>query len=212
MSLFHKISGFIREPLIEKTETIAHWYWLLKTQSYYRHFFQRIGKKSRIIRPLRLKNVEHISIGAEVIIHKHGWLQTQKISKTPPELIIGNGCVIGNFSHITCVNRVCLEAKVLMADGVFITDHSHQYQDITRPVVEQGIQAGRPVTIGFGSWLGENVVVMSCRIGRNCIIGANAVVLDDVPDYCVAVGAPARVVRRWNPQSKTWERPDVKTS
>jgi acetyltransferase-like isoleucine patch superfamily enzyme len=46
--------------------------------------------------------------------------------------------------------------------------------------------------------------VIGCTIGRNCVIGANAVVTTDIPDYCVAVGAPAKVIRRWNAQTKEW--------
>ncbi len=206
MNILGKIAAFGREPLLEKFESLAHWYWLLKTQFYYRHFFQHIGRRSRIIQPLRLKNVQAVSIGRGVLIHKQCWLQTQKISPAAPEIFIGDGCVIGNFSHITCVERVTIEEKVLLADGVFISDHGHEYQDVTRPVMEQGVSAGRPVTIGAGSWLGENVVVMSCRIGKNCVIGANSVVLQDVPDHCVAAGAPARVIKRWNSESRRWEK------
>ena len=206
MKLYQKLSRFNREPLIEKFETISNWYWLLKTQFYYRRFFRHIGARSKIIRPLRVKNVEYISIGDSVMIHKHCWLQTQRISDQAPELAIGNGCVIGNFNHITCVRSVHLEDKVLTADGVFITDHGHQYNDPHVPIVDQGIVAHGPVRIGTGSWLGESVAVMSCRIGRNCVIGANSVVLSDIPDYSVAVGAPARVVRRFNPETKAWER------
>jgi acetyltransferase-like isoleucine patch superfamily enzyme len=192
---------------MEQIESLSHLYWLLKTQFYYRHFFKTIGERSRILQPLRLKNVGLISIGRRVLIHKHGWLQTQKISSVNPELVIGDDCLIGNFCHITCVERVTIEEKVLLADGVFISDHGHEYQDVSRPVMQQGVSVGRPVTIGAGSWLGENVAVMSCTIGKNCVIGANSVVLQDVPDYCVAVGAPAKIVKRWNVETRQWEKP-----
>ena len=206
MTLTRKIANFIREPLIEKTETMSHWYWLLKTQFYYRHFFRRIGPGSRIIKPLRLKNVENMSIGSGVIIHKHCWLQTEPNPAQRPELVVGDGSIIGNFNHITCVERVIIEDRVLTADGVFISDHGHAYQNPDRPILEQGITAGKPVVIGRGSWIGENAAIMSCRIGRNCVIGANSVVLNDVPDHSVAVGAPARIVRRLNQHTNLWER------
>jgi acetyltransferase-like isoleucine patch superfamily enzyme len=70
-----------------------------------------------------------------------------------------------------------------------------------QPVISKG-----PVAIGSGSWLGENVSVLSCRIGRNCVVGANAVVTRDIPDFCVAVGIPARVIRRFNQQTGKWEK------
>ena len=84
-----------------------------------------------------------------------------------------------------------------MARGVYIADHSHAFADTARPVLEQGITGVAPVEIGDGAWLGENVVVgPGVRVGRGAVVGANSVVLADVPDFAVAVGAPARVVRQ----------------
>ena len=206
MTLVQKIARFAREPFLEKTETISHFYWLVKSQMYYRCFFKSIGSRSRLLKPLRLKEVQNVSIGMNVLIHKHCWLQTNPGYHACPEIVIGNGSIIGNFNHITCVDRVQIGEKVLTADGVFITDHGHNYKNPYEPIIDQGIAMGRPVSIGHGSWLGENAIVMSCRIGRNCVIGANAVVISDIPDYSVAVGSPARVVRSFSPESNTWER------
>jgi acetyltransferase-like isoleucine patch superfamily enzyme len=194
---------------MEKTERVAHFYWLLKTQLYYRWFFHSIGARSRIIHPLRLKHVECISIGREVMINKYCWLQTERHSAQAPDLVIGDGCVIGNFNHITCADRVCLGEKVLTADRVFISDHNHQFEDPYKPVMEQGVMPRGPVSIGSGSWLGENVVVLSANIGRNCVIGANSVVTRDIPDHCVVAGSPARIIRRYNEEKHVWERPLV---
>ena len=99
-----------------------------------------------------------------------------------------------------------IEDKVLTADRVFISDHGHQYEDPSRPIMDQGVVTRGPVVIGQGSWLGENVAVISSRIGRHCVIGANSVVLNDIPDYSIAVGAPARVIRTFNPRSNAWEK------
>jgi acetyltransferase-like isoleucine patch superfamily enzyme len=91
---------------------------------------------------------------------------------------------------------VRLGRKVLLARNVYISDHSHAFADVTRAVLDQGITKVEPVEIGDGAWLGQNVVVgPGVRIGRGAVVGANSVVLEDVPDYAVAVGAPARVVR-----------------
>jgi acetyltransferase-like isoleucine patch superfamily enzyme len=58
--------------------------------------------------------------------------------------------------------------------------------------------------IGEGSWIGHNACVIGVRVGKHCVIGASAVVLRDLPDYSVAVGAPARVVRRYDVEAKAW--------
>ena len=87
---------------------------------------------------------------------------------------------------------------MLLARNVYIADHAHAFEDPSRPVLDQGVDDIRPIEIGDGAWLGQNVVVCpGVRIGRGAVVGANAVVRDDVPDFSLAVGVPARVVREF---------------
>lgn len=81
--------------------------------------------------------------------------------------------------------------------NVYITDCDHEYRNIDVPVIEQGIvQKGQAVSIGDGSYIGINTVIVgNVKIGKHCVIGANSVVTKDVPDYSVAVGIPARVIK-----------------
>jgi acetyltransferase-like isoleucine patch superfamily enzyme len=100
---------------------------------------------------------------------------------------------------ISAAQSVVLGRKVLIARGVYISDHAHAFDDPDKAILDQGIDGVAPVAIGDGAWLGENVVVTpGVTIGRGAVIGANAVVLDDVPDRAIAVGVPARVVRTLN--------------
>ena len=203
MTLTKKLGIFWRLPWLEKTQRVAEFYWLLKTQYYYRFFWGRIGKGSKLIQPLRLRNVQNIQIGEDVIISRLAFLLTlQQHDSTVPRLIIGDGCRIGHMNHIACIHEVQIGANVLTADRVFISDHSHGFSDTNVPILQQPLVSKGAVNIGDGTWIGENACVVSCRIGRNCVIGSNAVVLSDIPDYCVAVGAPARIVRRLNPSSE----------
>jgi acetyltransferase-like isoleucine patch superfamily enzyme len=66
----------------------------------------------------------------------------------------------------------------------------------------------KDVCIGDGTWLGENVCVIGCSIGRHCVIGANSVVTRDIPDHCVVVGSPARIVKRYSAEQRRWLRTD----
>jgi acetyltransferase-like isoleucine patch superfamily enzyme len=182
-------------------------YWLFKTQVFYRPRLGSLAPRSRIIRPLKLQNLQNIFIGRNVTINKHTWLLTLKLDeKKNPKMIIGDDAEIGHFNHITCVDYVEIGAKVLTADGVFISDNSHGYDDPKIPIIDQPIVSKSPVIIGVGSWLGENVSVLSCRIGRNCVIGANSVVNRDIPDFCIAAGVPARVIKRYDWELKEWKR------
>ena len=74
------------------------------------------------------------------------------------------------------------------------------------PIMNQPVKVLRKVRIGEGSWLGENVSVCGASIGKHCVIGANSVVTKDIPDYCVAVGSPAKVVKKYDSEKKQWVR------
>ena len=80
---------------------------------------------------------------------------------------------------------------------VYITDANHGYEDVTLPIGKQ-FAAPRPVRVGSGSWLGHGTVVLpGADIGRHVAVGAGSVVTGALPDFSVAVGNPARVIRRY---------------
>lgn len=112
-------------------------------------------------------------------------------------LRIGKGSEIGERCRISITNSLDIGEKVLLSPNVYITDCDHEYRDINVPVIDQGIvQRGQNVSIGVGSYIGINAVIVgNVKIGKHCVIGANSVVTKDVPDYCVAVGSPARVIK-----------------
>jgi acetyltransferase-like isoleucine patch superfamily enzyme len=86
---------------------------------------------------------------------------------------------------------------------VYITDQNHGYTDVSMPISKQS-QPERPVSIGNGSWLGHGSIVLpGVTIGEHVVIGANSVVTRDIPSYSVAVGSPAKVIRRFD-EEKGW--------
>jgi lipopolysaccharide O-acetyltransferase len=116
---------------------------------------------------------------------------------TPGEVAIriGNGTSIVGACTLSAALSIRLGERVLFARNVYIADHMHRYDNVDAAVLDQGITRIGPVEIGDGAWLGQNVVIgPNVRVGTGSVIGANSVVLSDVPDYSVAVGAPARVV------------------
>jgi acetyltransferase-like isoleucine patch superfamily enzyme len=155
---------------------------------------------------MRLRNVEHIYIEDNVTVNKYAFLltlQTDPLKR--PKLILGEGSIIGHMNHITCIDQISIGRRVLTADRVYISDHSHDFSNPDLPIMEQGLSSKGKISIGDGTWIGENAVVLCCSIGKHCVIGANAVVIHDVPDYCVAAGIPARVIKRLDPQFRSWE-------
>ena len=84
----------------------------------------------------------------------------------------------------------------MLANGCFVSDASHRFDDPAKPITWQGFESKGPTRIGDDCWLGANVVVTSgVTIGERCVIGANSVVTRDVPAFSVAAGAPAKVLR-----------------
>ncbi|MEM1082943.1 MAG: acyltransferase [Verrucomicrobiota bacterium] len=161
--------------------------------------FRAFGRKSVIVPPLRIGGEDRISVGSGVFIGSDSWLQHMDGgSPGDAEVIqIGDGASIAGHCTITACRSVVLEDNVLLARHVYISDHSHEFCDPHTPIKDQGITGVAPVRIKQGAWLGQGVVVCpGVTIGQNAVIGANSVVREDVPDHCVAVGAPARVVRK----------------
>ena len=179
-------------------------WWYIVTQTLYRRIFRFIGKKTVIYKPLQIDNAESLSIGNDVYIAEGAWLMGTRGRDLTCS--IQDRTTIGHFAHIVAKHSVIIEKDVLVADKVFISDCTHAYEDINAPVIRQDIKLLSPVIIGEGSWLGENVCVCGASVGKHCVIGANSVVTTDIPDYCVAVGSPAKVVKKYDFDKNKWIR------
>jgi acetyltransferase-like isoleucine patch superfamily enzyme len=176
---------------------------------WYRPGLQRCGPGAYIAWPCLLENPRHIEIGAGVVIREHGWLAAlPQPGGDPPRLTIGEGTYLGRSAHIISVRSIEIGPRVLIADKVYLADNTHGYEDITTPVMDQPVVFAGEVSIGEGSWIGENVCIIGARIGTHCVIGANSVVQRDIPDRSVAVGAPARIVKRYDAGRGAWRRTD----
>ena len=116
---------------------------------------------------------------------------------TSPVVRIGDRCLIGRGSGIVGHLAIDIGNDVWTGHHVYITDQNHGFADVGQPISRQTMPE-RPVGVGDGSWLGHGTVVLpGARIGRHVAVGANSVVSGELPDFSVAVGAPARVIRRY---------------
>jgi acetyltransferase-like isoleucine patch superfamily enzyme len=161
-----------------------------------RRAFAAFGRRSVIQLPVRIAGERRIAIGDGVFVGAGSWLQVLDGPDTGVAIEIGDGTSIAGGCVLSAAVSIRLGRQVLVARNVYVADHAHGFDDPTRPVLAQGIDGIGSVTIDDGAWLGQNVVVCpGVRVGRGAVVGANSVVLEDVPDGAVAVGAPARVVR-----------------
>ena len=165
--------------------------------------FAAFGDRSMIMwKPTTIFNEQYISIGHDTLIGPDVALSAGMVpgQKCISEIVvsIGDRCLIGRGSGIVGHYSITIGDDVWTGHHVYITDQNHGYEDVSRPISQQS-QPERAVVIGDGSWLGHGTVVLpGVTIGKHVVIGANAVVTRDIPDYSVAVGSPARVVRRYD--------------
>ncbi|QOG03784.1 DapH/DapD/GlmU-related protein [Flavobacterium sp. MDT1-60] len=177
-------------------------YYILNKKKY-----RFISSTAIVQKLLRIDGKENISIEKRVVIQKMTWIAAVPLTNEDNcELSIGEGSIIGHFNHIYATKEIIIGKNVLTADKVYISDNLHQYENIELPIMFQGIKQLSNVRIGDGSWIGENVCIIGASIGENCVIGANSVVTKDIPDYCVAVGAPARIIKKYNIILQKWEK------
>lgn len=166
-----------------------------------------LGRRAYVDSPLRIEGAKNICIGEATIVNYKAWLgAVPRNPNKPCELIIGRQCSIGHFNEIFATQSIVIEDCVLVADRVYISDNLHGYTNIEQPIIKQPVEQNGTVRIGTGSWIGVGVAILGANIGKHCIIGANSVVTHDIPDYSVAVGAPAKVVKRYNFSTQRWER------
>lgn len=159
-----------------------------------------IGPGSKIVGGANVRLSESTQIMPNVMLCSNGGI-----------IKIGKGSEIGMYSRIASVREVQVGNNVITGPHIFIADYNHEYSNPNVSIKFQGNkvvlrQANEPlVSIGDGTWLGTNVVIAgSFHIGKNCIIGANSVVTHDIPDYSVAVGIPAKVIKTYDFEKNEW--------
>jgi acetyltransferase-like isoleucine patch superfamily enzyme len=164
--------------------------------------FLHFGDGSAICFPIAaLYGEPYIDLGEACIIGPYCSLSAGVMPKQvidhAPVVKIGDRCLIGKGSGIVGHSSIEIGDDVFTGHHVYITDANHGYEDVTTPIGAQ-FAPTRPVRIGAGSWLGHGTVVLpGSDIGRNVAVGAGSVVTGPLPDFCVAVGNPARVIRRY---------------
>ncbi|WP_166135790.1 acyltransferase [Nocardioides ochotonae] len=166
--------------------------------------FGHLGEGSCIGFPLATLMNEHcIHVGDRTLIGRQVTLSVGygpgDPGASPRGLVIGDRCVIGARTCLTAHESIEIGDDVWFGQDVFVSDASHGYQ---RPDVPIGQQFGThdPVVVGSGSWIGHGAILLpGTRLGRNVVVAAGSVVRGEVPDHAIVAGAPAKVVRRYQP-------------
>jgi acetyltransferase-like isoleucine patch superfamily enzyme len=134
-----------------------------------------------------------LQIGPQTLLEPHVWLTAPGEAR----ILIGAGTFLNIAVMVASMELVEIGDHCMFANGCFVTDSSHRFDDPKLPVQWQGFTSKGPTRIGDNVWCGAGVVITSgVRIGERCVIGANSVVTTDIPAFSVAAGVPARVIRQ----------------
>jgi acetyltransferase-like isoleucine patch superfamily enzyme len=171
--------------------------------------FGAFGTGSGILFPtVALYGEPYIRIGRDVIVGPYCTLSAGvmpgHVPDHDPVVAIGDAVLIGRGSGIVGHRSVTIGDGVFTGHYVYVTDANHGYEDVHETIGRQ-FAAPRPVAVGAGSWLGHGSVVLpGATVGEHVAVGAGSVVTGDLPSYSVAVGNPARVIKRYDTERAEW--------
>lgn len=163
---------------------------------------------SDIVRPsLWYSKAPFLFLGENSIILSNSRIQQcPSNSNDNPIIRIGNNCFFGYFLTLLAGEDIVIGNDVLIASNVIVTSENHSVDPESEiPYMSQPL-IGKKVTIGDGCWIGEKVIILpGVTIGEKSVIGGGSVVTKDVPSYAIAVGNPARVIKKYNFETHKWE-------
>ncbi len=142
---------------------------------------------------LELLRSGRLEIGSGTLLEPNVWLTAGANGR----IRIGSGSFLNIAVMVASVELVEIGDNVMLANGCFVTDGSHRFDDPNMPVPWQGFTTKGPTRVGNNVWCGANVVITSgVTVGERSVIGANSVVTTDIPAFSIAAGAPARVLKK----------------
>jgi len=168
-----------------------------------------IGKKTYIISPIGIVGKKRIFLGNNVVINEFSRIEA--ISKWNSlnynsKIIVGDNTSFSQFLHITTASSINIGSNCCFASRCMITTIDHLYDEINVKVTSQNITTN-DVIIGNYCYFGMDVKIFpGVVIGDNVIVGANSIVLHDLPSYTVCVGIPAKPIKKYNFDSGKWEK------
>lgn len=198
MHLWSHIYTYCMSQWLKNKRDVFYTLWI-------RNFLGEVGENSSFHYPLRLQGggSRRIRIGERTSIQAYGvlgaWERYGKDEHYEPEIIIGNDCNIGEFCHITAINKITIGDGLLTGCFVYIGDNAHgglSVEEANIPPIKRHLTSKGEIKIGRNVWIGDKVTILGgVTIGDNVIIGAGSIVTHDIPSNSMAAGAPAKVVK-----------------
>ena len=173
--------------------------------SWLKNYLGDIGEASIIEKPCQIVGGGH----QKIIIGKNTWIQAYSVLgcwschngvNFSPSIEIGNNCSIGEYNHISAINKITIGDGLLTGRFVIITDNNHgelSLDEADCPPGKRRLKSKGGISIGNNVWIGDKATILGgIQIGDNAIIAANSVVNKSVPNNCVVGGVPAKVIKK----------------
>ena len=164
---------------------------------------------SRVRRPWRVRGGKFITIGDRTWIEPGCAMEAiakWQEQRFEPRVSIGNDVYIGRHFYLTAVGAVTIEDGCVLSEHVYISDNGHGLDPLGDLIMRQPLVNKGDMIIGAHSFLGYRCCILpGVQLGEHCVVGANSVVTRSFPAYSMIAGIPARLIKRYSPQSGTWE-------
>lgn len=166
------------------------------------------GERSYIQRPYSISGRKQVRIGKRTSIGPRLYIDaiTQYAGVSyRPAIEIGDDVYIGGHAYFTAVDRISIGDGCVLSEYVYITDEAHGMDPRCGLMMKQALVSKGPVTIGRNCFLGFRAAVMpGVTLGEHCVVGANSTVTRSFPAYSMIGGSPARLLKRYSPESAEW--------
>lgn len=185
--MFKRLKFYLTLDRIGPDMILTHWILYIRTLTHliYKKRFYYLDDTADIRPGSYFLNINTISIGKNVVVRPLSFIGGDPLerSKGKPSIVIEN--------------------DVLLADGLRIYPSSHLFNDTKKPIIDQGNTNTKAVIVKRGSWIGANVILLpGVTVGKNSVVGAGSVVTKSIPDFVIAAGNPARVIKKNKGETK----------
>lgn len=164
-----------------------------------------IGHGSHVEHTAQILGRTHVRIGANTCIGARSWLNVNHRTGDEMGIIVGDNCFIGRDNFLSSGRQIVIGDYALTATGCRFIGSTHIVDNPRLPVATTGTTASDVIDIGVNCFFGAGATVLgSVSIGHGSVIGAQSLVLRDVPPFSIAVGNPAKVIKRYSFRRQAW--------
>jgi len=170
-----------------------------------------LGAGSIFSRPNCVQGARHVRIGARTRVGAGAYIAaiTRHAGEVfDPQIRIGDDVYIGSHFHLASVSKVEIADACVLSDYVYMADVAHGFDPSAGLIMDQPLVRAGDIAIGHSTFVGYRATILpGVTLGQHCVVGGGSVVTKSFPDYSMVAGNPARLIKRYDPATRTWVKP-----